>query len=149
MSIHIYIYIYTYEYTLCMSVHNCTKLYIHVWFAHECTQVHTSVHECTRVNMSVHECTPVNIVYTSVHKCARVYTDHTDEAGDVEPDGVADELRVFHFRHNGVVTHVSTRTVDIVVHRQTQVVDDTADIVTRCPLLVILVKVHASVNSDR
>ena len=78
-----------------------------------------------------------------------MYTDHTDEARDVEPDGVADELWVFHFRHDGVVTHVSTRTVDIVVHRQAKVVDDTADIVTRCPLLVIFVEVHASVNSFR
>ena len=78
-----------------------------------------------------------------------MYTDHTYEARDVKPDGVADKLGVFHSRPDGVVTHVKTGTVYEVVEAQTKVVDDTTDIVTRRPLLVVLVKVHAPVMNTR
>ena len=45
-------------------------------------------------------------------------TYHADETSDIEPDGIADDVRVVRVRSNGVVAQMFARTVHIIVQSQ-------------------------------
>ena len=71
-------------------------------------------------------------------------TYHADEAGDVEPDGIANVVWVFDVGLDGIQTHVLAVAIHIVVEGQGQVVLDFTHIIARGPLLLLLIKINTS-----
>ena len=101
------------------------------------------------------KCPKLPKVYGSYHKIRnfkkkcpklpRVYgTYHTYKAGNIEPDRITNNIGSPVARLDGVVRHVLTRALHVVIKVKVKVVDHLTYISPSCPTAGALVKVHTS-----